>query len=86
MERMTSHYECQCAKRLRHFTEVICIKGGTGFIEGDIYAMGEATNNGLYVLSCDDKGDPVTFMVHNYTDYLGSANSDDEDIRFEIIA
>lgn len=50
----------------KHFEEVICTEGGQGFIEGDIYALGEATNNARYVLSTDSEGDPVNFAVHNY--------------------
>ena len=62
--RATFPYEQQDCKHLKHFVEVICTNGGRGFIKGDIYAMGEATNNALYILSCDDKGDPVNFGVH----------------------
>ena len=48
----------------KHFTAVICTNGGRGFVKGDIYAMGEASNNALYILTRNEANDPVNFPVH----------------------
>ena len=69
----------------KHFTEVICTTGGQGFTEGDIYALGEATNNALYVLSMDSKGDPVNFAVHNYSEEELRPVSGEESPVFNVI-
>ena len=82
--RETSEYEIQCGKRTKHFTEVICTKEGHGFKEGDIYAMGEATNNALYILTHDEKGDPVNFAVHCFGDEFLPADGE-KSPAFEII-
>ncbi len=74
--RVTSEYENQLGKRTKHFTEVICTNGGRGFVKGDIYAMGEATNNALYILTCDKEGDPVNFAVHCVGDELLPADGE----------
>ena len=68
--RKTWETEGQMAKRTKHFTEVICTQGAQGFVEGDIYAMGEATNNALYILTDNEDGDPVNFAVYCVGDVL----------------
>ena len=72
-------------EKMKHFKEVMCTKGGRGFKEGDIYAMGEAWNNALYVLTTDDKGDPVNFAVHcSYGETLIPANGEEYPCFVEI--
>ena len=62
----------------KHFRKVICTSGGkvsnsdaVAFIEGDFYAMGDANNNGRYILTTDEinGGDPVCVLVLNNTLY-----------------
>ena len=63
----------------KHFAEVLCIKSGEGFIEGHLYAVGDAWNNSLYVLGCDECGNPINYPVHCYgEDILESPEQHDD--------
>ena len=84
--RKTSEYERQICKHTKHFTEVLCIKSGLGFIKGDIYALGEATNNGLYILGSNLMGEPINLLVHCIGDQLTPPDMGGDVPVFEIIA
>lgn len=56
----------------KHYIKVICLRSGvfSKFILGDEYTAIEG-NNGIHILYADKEGNPQSYVVQDFCDYLG---------------